>query len=142
MRWSVLLIALGALLVTGCQKTMLRDDLAKVQPQTAAQIAADWSQMLEQRYPVATVFQIRGKGEIGLALTQALRDKGFGIADEQQSPAPAAIALDVRTDNLGKTGVLVSLVVADEIFSRSYHLGQGSTVPSSRFTRLASEDAR
>ncbi|MES9936747.1 MAG: hypothetical protein ABW153_09890 [Sedimenticola sp.] len=134
----IFLVLLFSILSAGCQTTMIREDLARVKPDQAETIAKDWAAMIAGRYPAKSVFQINGQGEIGKALSDALRSRGFGLATVQQGET-GSIPIEVRTDNFDVDGVLVSLVVEREIISRSYSIKTAHTEPNSRFTRLLNE---
>jgi len=101
-----------------------------------------FSLLMSQRYDVATVFSIKGQGAIGKALAESLRLKGFGVYTEQsesQSDIPlnsSRLTLEVRSDNIGKTGLLVSLLVGNQIINRSYRLNQGLVAANSQYTQL------
>jgi len=142
---GILLIVL-MLLLTGCQTSNIKDDLAVAEAVTAAQIGDEWAELMSERYDVATVFGIKGQGPIGKALADSLRQKGFGIitGEEPQSdtrllPPVSQLELEVRSDNIGKTGLLVSLLVGNQIINRSYLIVQGLAAANSQYTQLSVE---
>ncbi|MES9966150.1 MAG: hypothetical protein ABW082_08300 [Sedimenticola sp.] len=114
---------------------MIRDDLASIRPDQAKTIAMDWADMIAGRYPAKSVFLIHGQGDIGKALSDALRNRGFGLVTPDQGEA-GNIPIEVRTDNIEEDSVLVSLIVEREIISRTYSVKTTHAEPSSRFTRL------
>ncbi|WP_241085878.1 hypothetical protein [Candidatus Vondammii sp. HM_W22] len=117
-------------------------------PQNPLFIADEWAELLGKRYDVSSVFHIQGQGPIGKALSDALRAKGFGVSivtakgNTEVDPIENGIAVEVRSDNIGKKkkGVLVSLVIGDQILNRSYQIASEGTVANSQVTQLNDGD--
>lgn len=135
-RLTILGISLAGLFMVGCQSTAIRDDLAKVEPGNATTIAEDWSALIATQFNVSTVFTLQGQGVIGKALAETLRAKGYGVSIANTTEDQSGTLLEVRTDNIGKQGVLVSLVIDEKVISRSYQLKPEGTTPDSRFSQL------
>ncbi|PLY12875.1 MAG: hypothetical protein C0631_15570 [Sedimenticola sp.] len=136
---AMLGISLVALFMVGCQSVAIRDDLAKVEAGNASTIAKDWSALIATQFNVSTVFVLKGQGAIGQALAEALRKKGYGVSSFSEAEELRGTTLEVRTDKIGKKGVLVSLVVDKNIINRSYRLTTEGMTPNSRFTQLTSK---
>ncbi len=136
---AMLGISLVTLFMVGCQSVAIRDDLAKVEAGNASTIAEDWSGLIATQFNVSTVFVLKGQGAIGQALAEALRKKGYGVSSFSETEELRGTDLEVRTDNIGKKGVLVSLVVDKNIINRSYRLTEEGMTPNSRFTQLTSK---
>ncbi len=136
---KIIAIGLLTLLLTGCGTSLsIKDDRAKMEPMSATYIAEEWANLIGDRYSVTTVFSIHGQGPIGKALGDALRSRGFGITTPTNGTGAVeqGIPVDVRSDNIGKKGVLVSLVVGEQIINRSYHIDPEGTSANSQFTQL------
>lgn len=153
---------LAALVLGGCQAPVLKEDTAIIRQADAQAIVSDWGQMMSEQYPAATVFRMTGLGDIGRALANHLRSRGFGVIEEPQTPTNAdefqsfdveansgddaqeaalvepepsapgyanAVLLEVRSTRIGPEGdsVLVSLVIAERIISKSYTLPDNGT---------------
>ncbi len=141
----IIAIGLLALVLTGCGATLsIKEDLATMEPASALFIADEWADLLGKRYAVSSVFHIQGQGPIGKALSDALRAKGFGVSmvtaksNAEADPIENGIPVEVRSDNIGKKkeGVLVSLVIGNQILNRSYQIASEGTVANSQVTQL------
>ncbi len=137
---TLLGISLVTLLTVGCQSVAIKDDLAKIEPGNAVMIAEDWSALIASQFNVTTVFVLRGQGAIGQALSEALRANGYGVTTFVETDDQHGTTLEVRTDNIGKSGILVSLIIDENIISRSYQLNPKGTIPDSRFTQLTAKE--
>ncbi len=146
---NIIAISLLTLILTGCGATRsIKDDLATMEPVSALFIADEWADLLGKRYDVTSVFHIQGQGPIGKALSDALRAKGFGVSmvtakgNSEAEPIENGIPVEVRSDNIGKKkkGVLVSLVIGNQILNRSYQIASEGTVASSQVTQLNDGD--